>query len=173
MGVFHMKIAIRVLAVLLCLLLVAGGIAWYMLEHGGQQAGTKVPSADTAPARQLLTDLKAESSLSFSLAIPRDFDWYVASAEENPLRITLSGVAMICSSATGDDAATIDAWLRRKGFQGDAVNSSYGDTTVCEGYVHDSIAVLVETPISSDGSTLQVTKLVVYAGILPEAITSN
>jgi hypothetical protein len=162
-----MKIAIKVLVVLLAVLIVAAGVAWYMLGHGGQQQGTQVPTTDIKPARQLLNDLKANSSLKFSMAVPRGFDWYVATRQGNPTRLTLSGVVMIAKSATSDEAVNIDAWLRQQGFLGDAENNSFGDTTVCEGYVKDSLVVLVVTPVSSDGTTTEATQLVVYAGILP------
>ncbi|MHB8070665.1 MAG: hypothetical protein ACYDHF_01735 [Candidatus Cryosericum sp.] len=168
-----MKTAIKVLVVLLCILLVAAGVAWYMLGHGGQQAGTDVPSSDVTPARQLLSDLKSNSSLKFSLSVPRSFDWYVAAAQGDPTRMTLSGVAMIAKSATSDDAASIDAWLRQQGFNGDPENNSFGDTTISEGYVRDSLAVIVVTPVSTNGSTQTVTELVVYAGILPSTATGN
>jgi hypothetical protein len=162
-----MKIAIKVLVVLLALLIVAAGVAWYMLGHGGQQQGTTVPTTDVAPARQLLSDLKTNSSLKFSMAVPRSFDWYVASAQGNPTKLTLSGVVMIAKSATSDEAVNIDAWLRQQGFAGDTENNSFGDTTVSEGYTKDSLAVLVVTPVSTNGTTTQATELVVYAGILP------
>jgi hypothetical protein len=162
-----MKIAIKVLVVLLAVLIVAAGVAWYMLGHGGQQQGTRVPTTDITPARQLLSDLKANSSLKFSMAVPRSFDWYLATGQGNPTRLTLSGVVMIAKSATSDEAVNIDAWLRQQGFAGDAENNSFGDTTVCEGYVKDSLVVLVVTPVSSDGTTTEATQLVVYAGVLP------
>ncbi len=168
-----MKTAIKVLVVLLCILLVAAGIAWYMLGHGGQQAGTDVPTADVTPARQLLSDLKSNSSLKFSMAVPHSFDWYVAATQGDPVRMTLSGVAMVAKSATSDDASQIDACLRQQGFNGDAENNSFGDTTVSEGYVKDSLAVIVVTPVSSNGSTQNVTELVVYAGILPGVPAGN
>jgi hypothetical protein len=168
-----MKIAIKVLVVLLAVLIVAAGVAWYMIGHGGQQGGTNVPKVDIAPARQLLSDLKADSSLKFSMAVPRSFDWYVATGEGNPTRMTLSGVVMIAKSATSDEAVNIDAWLRQQGFAGDAENNSFGDTTVCEGYVHNSLVVLVVTPVSSDGTTTEATHLVVYAGVLPETPAVN
>jgi hypothetical protein len=164
-----MKIAIKVLVVLLALLIVAAGVAWYMLGHGGQQPGTTVPTTDVAPARQLLSDLKANSTLKFSMAVPRGFDWYVASAQGNPTKLTLSGVVMIAKSATSDEAVNIDAWLHQQGFAGDTENNSFGDTTVSEGYTKDSLAVLVVTPVSTNGTTTQATELVVYAGILPSA----
>jgi hypothetical protein len=162
-----MKIAIKVLVVLLAVLIVAAGIAWYMLGHGGQQPGTTVPATDVAPARQLLSDLKIDSSLKFSMAVPRSFDWYLASSEGNPTRLTLSGVVMIAKSATSDEAVNIDAWLRRQGFTGDSENNSFGDTTVSEGYIKDSLVVLVVTPVTSDGTTTEATQLVIYAGVLP------
>jgi hypothetical protein len=168
-----MKTAIKVLVVLLCILLVAAGVAWYMLGHGGQQAGTDVPATDVKPARQLLSDLKSNSSLKFSLAVPRSFDWYVAAAQGDPTRMTLSGVAMVAKSATSDDAASIDAWLRQQGFIGDPENNSFGDTTISEGYVKDSLAVIVVTPVSTNGSTQTVTELVAYAGILPSTPAGN
>ncbi|MCX6084562.1 MAG: hypothetical protein NT102_06320 [Caldiserica bacterium] len=168
-----MKVAIKVLVVLLAVLIVAVGVAWYMLGHGGQQGGTNVPTVDSAPARQLLSDLKANSSLEFSMAVPRTFDWYVTSSEGNPTRLTLSGVVMIATSATSDEAVNIDAWLRKQGFAGDTENNSFGDTTVCEGYVKDSLVVLVVTPVSSDGTTTEATQLVVYAGVLPETPATN
>lgn len=162
-----MKIAIKVLVVLLAVLIVASGVVWYMLGHGGQQGGTNVPTANIAPARQLLGDLKANSSLKFSMAVPRSFNWYLATGQGNPTTLTLSGVVMIAKSATSDEAVSIDAWLRQQGFAGDAENNSFGDTTVCEGYAKDSLVVLVVTPVSSDGTTTEATQLVVYAGILP------
>ncbi|MCX6098363.1 MAG: hypothetical protein NTZ77_07845 [Caldiserica bacterium] len=162
-----MKIAIKVLVVLLAVLIVATGVAWYMLGHGGQPQGTPVPVADITPARHLLSDLKANSSLKFSMAVPRSFDWYVASSEGNPTRLTLSGVAMIAKSATSDEAVNIDAWLRQQGFAGDTENNSFGDTTVSEGYTKDSLVILVVTPVTSDGTTTEATQLVVYAGVLP------
>ena len=169
-----MKTAIRILIILLCVLLAAAGVVWYMLGHGGRQAGTDVPSVDIAPARQLLSDLKSNSKLRFSLAVPRNFDWYVASSQGNPTQMTLSGVAMVAKSATSDDATQIDAWLRQQGFNGDAENNSFGDTTVCEGYVKDSVAVIVVTPVTASGASAQsVTELVVYAGILPGTATGN
>ena len=161
-----MKIAIKVLVVLLAVLIVAAGVAWYMLGHGGK---INVPAASIAPARQLLGDLKANSSLKFSMAVPRSFDWYLATGQSNPTKLTLSGVVMIAKSATSDEAVNIDAWLRQQGFLGDAENNSFGDTTVCEGYVKDSLVILVVTPVSSDGTTTEATQLVVYAGVLPEA----
>jgi hypothetical protein len=168
-----MKIAIKVLVVLLAVLIVAGGVAWYMIGHGGQQGGTDVPPVDLAPARQLLSDLKGNSNLRFSMVVPRSFDWYVATSEGDPTRLTLSGVVMIAKSATSDEAVNIDIWLRRQGFAGDAENNSFGDTTVSEGYVNKSLVVLVVTPVSSDGTTAQATQLVVYAGVLPEAPSAN
>jgi len=168
-----MKTAIRVLVVLLCILLVAAGVAWYMLGHGGQQPGTGVPASDVTPARQLLAALKANSALKFSIAVPRSFDWYVAAAQGDPIRMTLSGVAMIAKSATSDDASSIDEWLRQQGFAGDAENNSFGDTTISEGYVKDSLAIIVVTPVTSNGSTQSVTELVVYAGILPGVVATN
>ena len=167
-----MKIAIKVLVVLLALLIVAAGVAWYMLGHGGRQ-GTTVPTTDVAPARQLLSDLKANSGLKFSMAVPHSFDWYVASAQGNPTQLNLSGVVMIAKSATSDEAVNVDAWLRQQGFAGDAENNSFGDTTVCEGYAKDSVVVLVVTPVSSDGTTTQATQLVVYAGVLPKTSATN
>lgn len=168
-----MKTAIRVLVALLCVLLVAAGVAWYMLGHGGQQPGTGVPASDVTPARQLLTAMKANSTLKFSIAVPRSFDWYVTAAQGDPTRMTLSGVAMVAKSATSDDAASIDAWLRQQGFTGDAENNSFGDTTISEGYVKDSLAVIVVTPVTSNDSTQSVTELVVYAGILPGVAAAN
>jgi hypothetical protein len=168
-----MKTAIKVLVILLCILLVAAGVAWYMLGYGGLQTGTNVPASDVRPARQLLSDLKSNSSLKFSLAVPHSFDWYVGSTQGNPTRMTLSGVAMVAKSATSDDASKIDAWLRQQGFNGDAENNSFGDTTISEGYVKDSIAVIVVTPVTSNGSTQNVTELVVYAGILPGTPANN
>ena len=161
-----MKIAIKVLVVLLALLIVAAGVAWYMLGHGGRQ-GTTVPTTDVAPARQLLSDLKANSGLKFSMAVPHSFDWYVASAQGNPTKLTLSGVVMIAKSATSDEAVNVDAWLRQQDLAGDTENNSFGDTTLSEGYTKDSLAVLVVTPVSTNGTTTQATELVVYAGILP------
>ena len=168
-----MKIAIKVLVVLLAVLIVAAGVAWYMLGHGGQQQGTPVPTTNITPARQLLNDLKANSSLKFSLVVPRSFDWYVASDQDNPTKLTLSGVVMITKSATSDEAVSIDAWLHQQGFAGDTENNSFGDTTVCEGYAKDSLVVLVVTPVSSDGTTTEATQLVVYAGVLPETPAAN
>lgn len=165
-----MKIAIKVLVVLLAVLIVAAGVAWYMLGHGGE---TNVPTANITPARQLLSDLKANSSLNFSMAVPRGFDWYLATSQGDPTRLALSGVVMIAKSATSDEAVNIDAWLRQQGFLGDAENNSFGDTTVCEGYVKDSLVVLVVTPVSSDGTTTQATQLVVYAGVLPKTSATN
>ena len=162
-----MKIAIRVLVVLLVLLIVAAGVAWYMLGHGGNQPGTAVPTADLTLARQLLSDLKSASNLKFSMAVPHSFDWYVSSMGAEPTRVTLSGVVMIAKSATSDDAVDIDQWLRTQGFAGDAQNNSLGDTTAMEGYRKDSLVVLLVTPIASDGATAQATELAVYAGILP------
>lgn len=162
-----MKIAIKVLVVLLVVLIVAAGVAWYMLSHGGPQGDTSGPSADIAPARQLLSDLKANSSLKFSMAVPHSFDWYLATSQGNPTRLTLSGVVMIAKSATSDTAVNIDAWLRQQGFAGDAENNSFGVTTLSEGYAKDSLVVLVVTPVSSDGTTTEATQLVVYAGVLP------
>lgn len=162
-----MKIAVRVLVVLLVLLIAAAGVAWYMLGHGGSQTGTTVPTADLAPARQLLSDLKSASSLKFSMAVPHSFDWYVNSTGAEPAKVTLSGVVMIAKPATSDDAVAIDQWLRTQGFAGDAQNNSFGDTTVMEGYRKDSLVVLLVTPIASDGATAQATELAVYAGILP------
>jgi hypothetical protein len=168
-----MRIAIKVLVVLLAVLIVASGVVWYMLGHGGQQQGTPVPTTDIMPARHLLSDLKGASSLKFSMAVPRGFDWYVASSEGNPTRLTLSGVVMIAKSATSDEAVNIDAWLRQQGFAGDAENNSFGDTTVCEGYAKDSVVVLVVTPVSSNGTTTEATQLVVYAGVLPKTSAVN
>ena len=79
-----MKIAIKVLVVLLAVLIVAAGVAWYMLGHGGQLGETNVPTANIAPARQLLSDLKTNSSLKFSMAVPRSFDWYRRHRPEQP-----------------------------------------------------------------------------------------
>jgi hypothetical protein len=168
-----MKIAIKVLVVLLALLIVAAGVAWYMLGHGGQQPGTQVPTTDITPARQLLSDLKANSSLKFSMAVPHSFDWYVANGQGNPTQLSLSGVVMMAKSATSDEAVNIDAWLRQQGFAGDTENNSFGDTTVCEGYAKDSLVVLVVTPVSSDGTTTEATQLVVYAGVLPGTSAAN
>ena len=168
-----MKIAIKVLIVLLAVLIVAAGVAWYVLGHGGQQGETNVPTANIAPALQLLSDLKANSSLKFSMAVPRGFDWYVATGQGNPTQLSLSGVVMIAKSATSDEAVNIDAWLRQQGFAGDAENNSFGDTTVSEGYAKDSVVVLVVTPVSSNGTTTQATQLVVYAGILPKTSAVN
>jgi hypothetical protein len=168
-----MKIAIKVLVVLLAVLIVVAGVAWYMLVHGGQQLGTPVPTTDITPARQLLSNLKASSSLKFSMAVPRGFDWYVATSQGNPTQLSLSGVVMIAKSATSDDAVNIDAWLRQQGFAGDAENNSFGDTTVSEGYVKDSLVVLLVTPVTSDGTTTEATQLVVYAGVLPETSAAN
>jgi len=168
-----MKIAIKVLVVLLAVLIVVAGVAWYMIGHGGQQGDTNVPPADIAPARQLLSDLKANSSLKFSMAVPRSFDWYVATGQGNPTKLTLSGVVMIAKSATSDEAVNIDAWLRQQGFAGDTENNSFGDTTLCEGYVKDSLVVLIVTPVSSNGTTTEATQLVVYAGVLPETPAAN
>jgi len=168
-----MKIAIKVLVVLLAVLIVAAGVAWYMLGHGGQPQGTPVPTTDIIPARQLLGDLKANSNLKFSMAVPRSFDWYAASSGGNPTRLTLSGVVIIAKSATSDEAVSIDAWLRQQGFAGDMENNSFGDTTVSEGYSRDSLVVLVVTPITSDGTTTEATQLVVYAGILPGTPAGN
>ena len=80
---------------------------------------------------------------------------------------------MVAKSATSDDAASIDAWLRQQGFTGDAENNSFGDTTISEGYVKDSLAVIVVTPVTSNDSTQSVTELVVYAGILPGVAAAN
>ena len=168
-----MKIAIKVLIVLLAVLIVAAGVVWYVLGHGGQQGETNVPTANITPARQLLSDLKANSSLKFSMAVPRGFDWYVATGQGNPTQLSLSGVVMIAKSATSDEAVNIDAWLRQQGFAGDAENNSFGDTTVSEGYSKDSLVVLVVTPVSSDGTTTQATQLVVYAGVLPKTSATN
>jgi hypothetical protein len=168
-----MKIAIKVLVVLLAVLIVAVGVAWYILGHGGQQLETPVPTTDIAPARQLLSDLKTNSSLKFSMAVPHSFDWYAASSEGNPTQLSLSGVVMIAKSATSDDAVNIDAWLRQQGFAGDTENNSFGDTTVSEGYAKGSLVVLVVTPVSSDGTTTEATQLVVYAGVLPKTSAVN
>jgi len=165
-----MKIAIKVLVVLLAVLIVAAGVAWYMLGHGGKM---NVPAASIAPARQLLSDLKTNSSLKFSMAVPHSFDWYVATGQGNPTQLILSGVVIIAKSATSDEAVNIDAWLRQQGFAGDAENNSFGDTTVSEGYSKDSLVVLVVTPVSSDGTTTQATQLVVYAGVLPKTSSAN
>jgi len=165
-----MKIAIKVLVVLLAVLIVAAGVAWYMLGHGGKM---NVPAANIAPARQLLSDLKTNSSLKFSMAVPHSFDWYVATGQGNPTQLSLSGVVMIAKSATSDEAVNVDAWLRQQGFAGDAENNSFGDTTVSEGYSKDSLVVLVVTPVSSDGTTTQATQLVVYAGVLPKTSATN
>jgi hypothetical protein len=165
-----MKIAIKVLVVLLAVLIVAAGVAWYMLGHGGKM---NVPAANIAPARQLLSDLKTNSSLKFSMAVPHSFDWYVATGQGNPTQLSLSGVVMIAKSATSDEAVNVDAWLRQQGFAGDAENNSFGDTTVSEGYTKDSLVVLVVTPVSSDGTTTQATQLVVYAGVLPKTSATN
>ncbi len=165
-----MKNAIKILVILLIILLVAAGIAWYMLQHGGQQQGS---STDITAARQTLSDIKANSTLKFSVAVTRTFDWYVDSGAENPTRLQLPGVAMVAKNATADQASKIDAWLRAQGFSGDAENSSFGDTSVSEGYVKGSVAVIVETPVSSSGTTQQVTELAVYAGILPAAATPS
>jgi hypothetical protein len=168
-----MKIAIKVLVILLVVLIAAAGVAWYMLGHGGQQQGTEVPAADIAPARQLLSNLKTNSSLKFSIAVPHSFDWYVATGQGNPTQLNLSGVVMMAKSATSDQAVNIDAWLRQQGFVGDAENNSVGDTTVSEGYAKDSVVVLVVTPVSSNGTTTQATQLVVYAGVLPKTSAAN
>jgi len=165
-----MKIAIKMLVILLAVLIVAAGVAWYMLGHGGE---TNVPTANIAPARQLLSDLKTNSSLKFSMAVPHSFDWYVATGQGNPTQLILSGVVIIAKSATSDEAVNIDAWLRQQGFAGDAENNSFGDTTVSEGYTKDSLVVLVVTPVSSDGTTTQATQLVVYAGVLPKTSATN
>jgi len=165
-----MKIAIKVLVILLAVLIVAAGVAWYMLGHGGE---TNVPAANIAPARQLLSDLKTNSSLKFSMAVPHSFDWYVATGQGNPTQLSLSGVVMIAKSATSDEAVNVDAWLRQQGFAGDAENNSFGDTTVSEGYSKDSLVVLVVTPVSSDSTTTQATQLVVYAGVLPRTLATN
>src|SRR5450756_2745146 len=165
-----MKIAIKVLVILLVVLIAAAGVARYMLGHGGQQQGTEVPATDIAPARQLLSDLKTNSSLKFSMAVPHSFDWYVATSQGNPTQLILSGVVIIAKSATSDEAVNIDAWLRQQGFAGDAENNSFGDTTVSEGYSKDSLVVLVVTPVSSNGTT---TQLVVYAGVLPKTSATN
>jgi len=162
-----MKIAIKVLVVLLAVLIVAAGVAWYMLGHGGKM---NVPAANIAPARQLLSDLKTNSSLKFSMAVPHSFDWYVATGQGNPTQLSLSGVVMIAKSATSDEAVNVDAWLRQQGFAGDAENNSFGDTTVSEGYAKDSVVVLVVTPVSSNGTT---TQLIVYAGVLPKTSAVN
>lgn len=132
-----------------------------------------VPAASIAPARQLLSDLKTNSSLKFSMAVPHSFDWYVATGQGNPTQLILSGVVIIAKSATSDEAVNIDAWLRQQGFAGDAENNSFGDTTVSEGYSKDSLVVLVVTPVSSDGTTTQATQLVVYAGVLPKTSSAN
>ncbi|MHB8106132.1 MAG: hypothetical protein ACYDH4_01675 [Candidatus Cryosericum sp.] len=168
-----MKIAIKVLVILLVVLIAAAGVAWYMLGHGGQRQGTGVPAADIAPARQLLSDLKTNSSLKFSIAVPHSFDWYVANGQGNPTQLSLSGVVMIAKSATSNQAVDIDAWLRQQGFAGDADNNSVGDTAVSEGYTKDSVVVLVVTPVSSTGTTTQATQLIVYAGVLPKTSAAN
>jgi hypothetical protein len=80
---------------------------------------------------------------------------------------------MIAKSATSDEAVNIDIWLRRQGFAGDTENTSFGDTTVSEGYANKSLIVLVVTPVSSDGTTTEATQLVVYAGVLPETPAAN
>ena len=165
-----MKIAIKVLVVLLAVLIVAAGVAWYMLGHGGKM---NVPAANIAPARQLLSDLKTNSSLKFSMAVPHSFDWYVATGQGNPTQLSLSGVVMIAKSATSDEAVNVDAWLRQQGFAGDAENNSFGDTTVSEGYAKDSVVVLVVTPVLSNGTTTQATQLIVYAGVLPKTSATN
>jgi hypothetical protein len=167
-----MKIAIKALVILLAVLIVAAGVAWYMLGHRGQQE-TLVPTTDIAPARQLLSDLKTNSSLKFSMAVPHSFDWYVATSQGNPTQLNLSGVVMMAKSATSDQAVNIDAWLRQQGFAGDAENNSFGDTTVSEGYAKDSVVVLVVTPISSNGTTTQATQLIVYAAVLPKTSAVN
>ena len=168
-----MKIAIKVLVILLAVLIVAAGVAWYMLGHGSQQQGTPVPTTDIAPARQLLSNLKTNSSLKFSMAVPHSFDWYVATGQGNPTQLNLSGVVIMAKSATSDEAVNIDAWLRQQGFAGDAENNSFGDTTVSEGYAKDSVVVLVVTPVSSNGTTTQATQLIVYAGVLPKTSAVN
>jgi hypothetical protein len=168
-----MKITIKVLVILLVVLIAAAGVAWYMLGYGGQQQGTEVPATDIAPARQLLSNLKTNSSLKFSIAVPHSFDWYVATGQGNPTQLSLSGVVMIAKSATSDEAVNIDAWLRQQGFAGDAENNSFGDTTVSEGYAKDSVVVLVVTPVSSNGTTTQATQLIVYAGVLPKTSAVN
>lgn len=168
-----MKIAIKVLVVLLAVLIVAAGVAWYMLGHGGLQGDTNAPAVNIGPARQLLSDLKTNSSLKFSMAVPHSFDWYVATGQGNPTQLNLSGVVMIAKSATSDEAVNIDAWLRQQGFAGDAENNSFGDTTVSEGYAKDSVVVLVVTPVSSNGTTTQATQLIVYAGVLPKTSAVN
>jgi hypothetical protein len=168
-----MKTAIKLLVALLIILIVAAGVAWFMLGHGGQQAGTQTPTADLAPARQLLSNLKAGSHLKFSMAVSNSFDWYVASGQGNPTKLTLSGVVSVVSPATSDDAVSVDSWLRQQGFSGDAQNNSVGDTSVAEGYTKGSLAVLVVTPIASNGTTTEATQLAVYAGILPASPASN
>lgn len=168
-----MKIAIKVLVALLIILIVAAGVAWFMLGHGGQQADTKTPAVDLAPARQLLSDLKANSNLKFSMAVPNSFDWYVANSQGNPTKLTLSGVVSVASPATSDDAVSVDSWLRQQGFSGDAQNNSVGDTSVAEGYAKGSLVVLVVTPISSNGTTTEATQLGVYAGVLPGTPAGN
>jgi hypothetical protein len=168
-----MKTAIKVLVILLAVLIVAAGVAWYTLGHGGQQGDTNAPAANIGPARQLLSDLKTNSSLKFSMAVPHNFDWYVANGQGNPTKLTLSGVVMIAKSASSAEAVNIDTWLRQQGFAGDAENNSFGDTTVSEGYAKDSIVILVVTPVSSDGTTTQATQLVVYAGVLPKTSATN
>jgi len=168
-----MKTVIKVLVALLAILIVAAGVAWYMLGHGGQQAGTQIPATDLAPARQLLSDLKANSNLRFSIAVPNSFDWYVANGQNNPTQLTLSGVVSVASPATSDDAVSIDSWLRQQGFVGDAQNNSFGDTSVAEGYAKGSLVVLVVTPIASTGATTEATQLAVYAGVLPSSPAAN
>lgn len=168
-----MKTVIKILAVMLVILIVAAGIAWYMLGHGGQQAGTQAPSIDLAPARQLLSDLKTNSSLKFSVSVPSSFDWYIANGQNEPIRLTLSGVVSVVSPATSDDAVGIDSWLRQQGFAGDTQNNSFGDTSVAEGYSKGSLVVLVVTPIASSGTMTQATQLAVYAGILPSNPATN
>ncbi|MCE5193344.1 MAG: hypothetical protein ABFD13_06005 [Candidatus Cryosericum sp.] len=169
-----MKTVIRILVVLLAVLIVAAGVAWYMLGHGGQQqTGTQTPAIDLAPARQLLSDLKANSNLKFSIAVPNSFDWYVANGQNTPTKLTLPGVVSVASPATSDDAVWVDTWLRQQGFIGDAQNNGFGDTSVAEGYIKGSLVVLVVTPIATSGATTEATQLAVYAGVLPSSPAAN
>lgn len=166
-----MRNAIKVLIVLLVVLLAAAGVAWYTLGHGGQQAGNT--STDVTAARQVLSDIKANSTLKFSVAVPQKFDWYIGTEQGNPQQTTLSGVAMVAKAATSAEAEQIDTWLQQQGFTGNSENTNFGDTAVSEGYTKGSVAVIVVTPVSSEGTAQTVTQLKVYAGTLPQSATPS
>jgi hypothetical protein len=159
-----MKTAVRVLVVLLVILLAAAGIAWYMVVNGGNDPGTPAPTTDLAPVKQVMTQIRTNSSVRFSVAISTPFLWYRAGSNDTQ-PLTLSGLGMVAESATTDDATALDAFLRSIGFLGDQHNTFVGETEVSEGYVKDSIVLRLVTPIAPDAADGQVTEIRVYAGI--------